>query len=86
MTTTVRRTLAFAHAFTLAGVDGTLPPGDYQVELDCAAAPEGDEEPRVIGAFLYVRRGGRSFAFEVEADELSRIHAEDQRQAAARRS
>ena len=86
MTTTLRRTLAFGHAFTLGGVDGMLPPGDYQVELDCADTSEDGGEPRVVGAFLYVRRGGRSFAFEVDPEELSRVHADDQRQTAARRA
>ena len=33
-TRTVSTTVSFARRFTLAGVDGELPPGDYLVETD----------------------------------------------------
>jgi hypothetical protein len=34
MTRTTRKTVIFLHPFTLKGVDGALPPGEYQVVTD----------------------------------------------------
>lgn len=76
MTATERRTLAFAYAFSLIGVDGTLPAGEYQVEVD-TDLPEDGGDPNVVSAFLYVRRGGKAYAFEVDAEELFRVHTAD---------
>lgn len=83
MTATERRTMAFASAFTISGIDGTLPAGEYQVELDTVPSADGGD-PKGVSAFLYVRRGGKAYAFEVDAEELDRIHKADQQKTANR--
>ncbi|BBE32622.1 hypothetical protein [Sphingosinicella microcystinivorans] len=75
MTATERRTLAFANAFTIGGVDGLLPAGEYQVEVDTDSISDDGSSPKTVSAFLYVRRGGKAYAFEVDAEELDRVHA-----------
>ncbi len=79
MKATERWTLAFANAFTISGVDGTLPAGEYQVEVDTDSIPNDGGSPKVVSAFLYVRRGGKAYAFEVDAEELGRIHKADRK-------
>lgn len=79
MKATERRTLAFANAFTIGGVDGTLPAGEYQVEVDTDFSPGEDAPQKAVSAFLYVRRGGKAYAFEVDAEELGRIHKADRK-------
>ena len=68
---TTRKTVTFRHPFVLSGVDGTQPPGVYDVDTD--------EEPleslsilgyRRIATFIQIHRDGTTQVFQIDPEEL----------------
>jgi hypothetical protein len=64
-TRTVRRKVEFTSPFTLKPIDGTLPPGSYDVEVD-------EEELVGMHSSGFVRI---ATLFTVERDGMSRVYA-----------
>jgi len=70
-TRTVRRQVEFASPFTLKPIDGTLPPGRYDVEVDEEELIGMHNSGFVRVATLFtVERGGMSRVYTVQAADL----------------
>ena len=70
-TRTIRRQVEFSSPFTLKPIDGTLPPGSYDVEVDEEelVGMHGSGFVRVATLFT-VERGGMSRVYTVQAADL----------------
>jgi len=68
---TTRKTVTFRHPFVLSGVDGTQPPGVYDVDTD----EESLESLSILGyrriaTFIQVHRDGNTQVFSIDPEEL----------------
>ena len=70
-TRTVRRQVEFESPFTLKPIDGTLPPGSYDVEVDEEELVGMHNSGLVRVATLFtVERGGMSRVYTVQGADL----------------
>ena len=70
-TRTLRRQVQFESPFTLKPIDGTLPPGSYDVEVDEEELVGMHNSGFVRVATLFtVERGGMSRVYQVQAADL----------------
>lgn len=70
-TRTVRRQVEFASPFTLKPIEGVLPPGSYDVEVDEEELIGMHKSAFVRVATLFtVERGGMSRVYAVRAEDL----------------
>jgi len=75
---TTRKTVTFRHPFVLSGVDGTQPPGVYDVDTD----EESLDSLSILGyrrvaTFIRVHRNGDSQVFPIDPAELDAALMQD---------
>ena len=68
---TTRRTVTFKRPFVLGGVDGTQPPGTYDVDTDEESLDSRSLLAyRRVATFIQVRRDGGTQVFRIDPTEL----------------
>ena len=68
---TTRKTVTFRHPFVLSDVDGTQPPGTYEVNTDEEAIDSMSILAyRRVATFIQVHRNGDSQVFPIDPVEL----------------
>jgi hypothetical protein len=83
-TRTTRKTMSFKRPFTLNGVDGTLPPGEYDIDTDEESLDSlSIVAYRRTATFIQVRRDGDMQVFPVDPADLDAALARDGEEIAA---
>jgi len=68
---TTRKAVTFKRPFTLSGIDGTLPPGEYDVDIDEESLDSlSILAYRRTATFIQIRREGNTQVFPVDPVEL----------------